>query len=342
MRGRSVAFLLFLVACIATPCVCSSPVISSPVSNTNETHAESVDTSDFAPGGIFGFAKEWVTRARSAENLAMIREENDWKNSLVMWMFPEVVRESPLVKNNRLVGSWLRNWLLATGLYFIVGLIWAYYCYFCFGSSLYPSKDHIPTMKAMVEQMQVAFLAMPLYAMLPALTEYVVEQGWTLSYARIEDVGLLQYGLYFAMYMTSVEFFVYWQHRLLHDIKPGYRYLHHIHHIYNKEHTLSPFAGLAFHPLDGIMQAIPYSWTLLFVPMHFLTHELLLFATAVWTTNIHDCIHVRMDPIMGAGYHTIHHTTYKHNYGHYFWYMDGLMGTLIFPEDYQERKQKKQ
>ena len=31
----------------------------------------------------------------------------------------------------------------------------------------------------------------------------------------------------------------------------------------------------------------------MYVPMHFLTHELLLFATGVWTTNIHDCIHGR-------------------------------------------------
>ena len=29
---------------------------------------------------------------------------------------------------------------------------------------------------------------------------------------------------------------------------------------------------------------------------------------------------------MGAAYHTIHHTTYKHNYGHYFIYMDKLFG----------------
>ena len=33
------------------------------------------------------------------------------------------------------------------------------------------------------------------------------------------------------------------------------RSLHHIHHQYNKQDALSPFAGLAFHPLDGIMQA---------------------------------------------------------------------------------------
>ena len=52
----------------------------------------------------------------------------------------------------------------------------------------------------------------------------------------------------------SVEFFVYWQHRLLHEIKWGYKHLHYIHHKYNKEHSLSPFAGLAFHPIDGILQ----------------------------------------------------------------------------------------
>lgn len=33
-----------------------------------------------------------------------------------------------------------------------------------------------------------------------------------------------------------------------------HRLFHHTHHKYNKEHTLSPFAGLAFNPLDGILQ----------------------------------------------------------------------------------------
>ena len=42
-----------------------------------------------------------------------------------------------------------------------------------------------------------------------------------------------------------------------------------------------------------LVQAIPYCWTLMYIPMHFLTHELLLFATGIWTTNIHDCIHGR-------------------------------------------------
>ncbi len=37
---------------------------------------------------------------------------------------------------------------------------------------------------------------------------------------------------------------------------------------------------------------------------------------------------------MGAGYHTIHHTAYKYNYGHYTTYMDRLFGTLLPPDEY--------
>ena len=114
--------------------------------------------------------------------------------------------------------------------------------------------------------------------------------------------------------------------------------LHYIHHKYNKENTLSPFAGLAFHPIDGVMQALPYAVALFIVPMHFLMHELLLFATALWTTNIHDTLHANLLPVMGAGWHTIHHTTYKHNYGHYFVIMDWLFGTLISPEEFDAQQ----
>jgi sterol desaturase/sphingolipid hydroxylase (fatty acid hydroxylase superfamily) len=41
---------------------------------------------------------------------------------------------------------------------------------------------------------------------------------------------------------------------------------------------------------------------------------------------------------MGAGYHTIHHTVYKVNYGHYFTYMDWMFGTLETPEEHEEKR----
>lgn len=39
---------------------------------------------------------------------------------------------------------------------------------------------------------------------------------------------------------------------------------------------------------------------------------------------------------MGAGYHTIHHTAYKFNYGHYTTVMDRWFGTLLTPDEYPQ------
>ena len=42
-------------------------------------------------------------------------------------------------------------------------------------------------------------------------------------------------------------------------------------------------------------------------------------------------------PIMGAGYHSIHHTLYNYNYGHYTVFMDQLYHTIFSPEMEEEQ-----
>ena len=42
-------------------------------------------------------------------------------------------------------------------------------------------------------------------------------------------------------------------------------------------------------------------------------------------------------PIMGAMYHTIHHTLYNYNHGHYTVLFDWMFGTLLTPEAYESR-----
>lgn len=86
--------------------------------------------------------------------------------------------------------------------------------------------------------------AMPLYTLLPSLSEYAIERGWTRCYSEIEEVGWPNYIVYNILYMAFIEFFIYWMHRGLHDVKPLYKLLHATHHIYNKENTMSPFAGM--------------------------------------------------------------------------------------------------
>lgn len=69
---------------------------------------------------------------------------------------------------------------------------------------------------------------------------------------------------------------------------------------------------------DEILQAVPNVIAFFIIPMHFTTHIVLIFLEAIWTINIHDCIHGKLWSIMGAVYHTIHHTTYNitTNYSH--------------------------
>lgn len=230
------------------------------------------------------------------------------------------------------VQTWLRNYIGGTLIYLVSGFLWCFYIYYL-KRNVYVPKDAIPTTRAMYLQIYVAMKAMPWYTALPTLSEYMVENGWTRCYSSISDVGWLAYFVNLAVYLVFVEFGIYWMHRELHDIKPLYKYLHATHHIYNKQNTLSPFAGLAFHPLDGILQALPHVLALFLFRTHFLTHVLLLFIEAIWTANIHDCIDGKIWPVMGAAYHTIHHTTYRHNYGHYTVWMDWMFGTLCDPEE---------
>lgn len=47
---------------------------------------------------------------------------------------------------------------------------------------------------------------------------------------------------------------IYWMHRTLHTNKFLYKYVHALHHKYNSPETLSPWASIAFNPLDGCLQ----------------------------------------------------------------------------------------
>ncbi|XVF20763.1 hypothetical protein REPUB_Repub12eG0031100 [Reevesia pubescens] len=268
------------------------------------------------------------------EYFQLFLDETTWYNNIVLGNLLPTNLWNPLP---HFLQTWLRNYIAGSLLYFISGFLWCFYIYYL-KRNVYVPKDAIPTNKAMLLQIYVAMKAMPWYCALPTLSEYMVENGWTKCYARISDIGWLPYVFYLFVYLVVVEFGIYWMHRELHDIKPLYKYLHATHHIYNKQNTLSPFAGLAFHPLDGILQAVPHVIALFIVPTHFTTHIGLLFLEAIWTANIHDCIHGKLWPVMGAGYHTIHHTTYRHNYGHYTIWMDWMLGTLRDPIDDEGKK----
>ncbi|OAY57096.1 hypothetical protein MANES_02G070100v8 [Manihot esculenta] len=261
--------------------------------------------------------------------LHLFLEETSLYNNIVLG---HLLPSSWWVSLPRFCQAWLRNYIAGSLLYLTTGFLCSFYVYYLKRNVNLP-KDAVPTTKVMLLQIYVSMKAMPWYCALPSVSEYMVEKGWTKCFARVSDVGWLAYIASLIAYLVVVEFLVYWAHREMHDIKPLYKYLHVTHHKYNKRNILSPFAGMAFQPLDGVVQAVPHVIALFIVPTHFRSHIALFFAEAIWTANIHDCIHGKVWPIMGAGYHTIHHTTNRHNYGHYTIWMDWMLGTLRDPKE---------
>ena len=231
---------------------------------------------------------------------------------------------------------YVRNFIGAVFLYYGVAGTFHYFCYIHpISYKIFEEMRRPRPSKAIIwDQIKLAQTSMFLYVLLPVVDEYVVDNGWTYTYFTIDEIG--GFGWYIAtmvLYFAIVEIGIYWMHRKLHTNKWLYRNIHLKHHAYKAPETLTPWASIAFHPLDGLMQACPYCFALFLVPCHYNTHVGLLFFTEIWATYIHDAMDWNFDPIMGSKYHTVHHTHYVYNYGQVFTFCDRFWGTLRIPTE---------
>jgi lathosterol oxidase len=184
------------------------------------------------------------------------------------------------------------------------------------------SQRRWPRRSVLVHQVAASLCAAPWYALLPTGMEWLAARGLT----RLHG-GALQPGEA-VVFLCAVEMLVYWVHRALHESPWLYRHVHRQHHIYKSREEMSPFASMAFMPLDGLAQAAPYALAALVLPCHASLWESMLFATGVWSSSIHDGSTEGWPGVMGARYHTVHHTHFRCNYGQYTIVCDWLFGTL--------------
>jgi Delta7-sterol 5-desaturase len=188
--------------------------------------------------------------------------------------------------------SYLRDLIAGTCVYWITAGLWHITIYYLLGERLFKSKGRpYPETSVIFDQILLAQSSIFIYAGLPVISEFLIENNYTRVYFYLSDVGGLQfYLLYLALYVVFFEIGIYWMHRTLHTNKFLYKYVHGLHHKYNKHETLTPWASIAFNPLDGMLQASPYVAGLFFIPVHYLTHVFLLFFSGVWATCIHDSV----------------------------------------------------
>lgn len=230
---------------------------------------------------------------------------------------------------------YMRNFIAAMFVYYGTAGIFHYFCY------VHPQSKKIfedqqrkrPSWETIKGQIKLSQMSLMVYTMLPVVDEYLIEGNYTRVYHTVQEIGGWQNHIAtMSLYFFCVEIGVYWMHRTLHTNKFLYKHVHLKHHDYNTPESLTPWASIAFHPLDGMLQASPYIYLLPFIPCHYLTHLCMVFFTAIWATYIHDAMDWNVDPVMGSKYHTVHHTHYIYNYGQIFTFCDSYWGTLRVPD----------
>jgi Delta7-sterol 5-desaturase len=136
--------------------------------------------------------------------------------------------------------------------------------------------------------------------------------------------------LQFPVFLMFTDFGVYWIHRGLHS-KLLYKHLHKPHH---KWIMPTPYASIAFHPLDGYAQSVPYHLFPFIFPLQKFAYIALFTFIQIWTVMIHDGEYVANSPIInGAACHTMHHLYFNYNYGQFTTLWDRLGGSYRKPNE---------
>ncbi|KAK9702731.1 c-5 sterol desaturase [Basidiobolus ranarum] len=155
-------------------------------------------------------------------------------------------------------------------------------------------------------------------------------RGYSLLYEDVEEYGwaYLIFSIFLFLFLT--DFGIYWIHRALHH-KSVYATIHKPHH---KWIVPTPFASIAFHPIDGWAQSLPYHICVFLFPMHKFLYLVLFMLVQIWSVLIHDGEYFTHDPLINsAAHHTIHHLYFNYNYGQYLTLWDRIGGSYRKPNE---------
>ena len=163
---------------------------------------------------------------------------------------------------------------------------------------------------------------------------------YTQIYAPIDKYGYFYWFVSIIAMIFLHDTYFYWMHRGLHHPKL-YKYVHLIHH---KSTNPSPWASLAFHPIEAVGEAFILYLVVFLIPFH--PTAMLLFLSFIPVYNAYGHLGYEIMPkkfnkhFIGKWFntsvnHNQHHEKFNGNYGLYFLFWDRWMGTIR--DDYDER-----
>ena len=162
---------------------------------------------------------------------------------------------------------------------------------------------------------------------------------YNLIYKDIGDHSLAYFVFSIALILLIHDTYFYWAHRVMHHPKI-FKYFHKVHHLSTNP---SPWAAMAFHPFEAVVEF----GIIAFVPYLFPIHPLAIFTflLIMMIYNVYGHLGYELYPkgfsrsvvgkwINTSVNHNQHHEHFTGNYGLYFLWWDRWMGTLR--KDYDE------
>jgi sterol desaturase/sphingolipid hydroxylase (fatty acid hydroxylase superfamily) len=164
--------------------------------------------------------------------------------------------------------------------------------------------------------------------------------AYTHAYFTISDYGTTYLIVSIVLIILVHDTYFYWTHRLMHH-PAVYRWFHKVHHLSTNP---SPWAAMAFHPLEAVVEAGIIVFVVFLFPVHPLAIGIFLLFMMVY--NVYGHLGYELYPkgfshgfigkwINTSVNHNQHHQYFKGNYGLYFLFWDRWMGTIR--TDYEDR-----
>ena len=171
---------------------------------------------------------------------------------------------------------------------------------------------------------------------------------YTKLYLDIHHYGIGYFLLSILLMILVHDAYFYWTHRLMHH-KLLYRFMHKIHH---HSTNLTPWAAMAFQPLESVVEGSIIAIIAFIFPVHPLAIGIFLLFMMMY--NVYGHLGYELYPkgfsknvigkwINTSVNHNLHHQHFNGNYGLYFLWWDRWFGTLHQGNDhtFEEVKARK-
>jgi len=156
---------------------------------------------------------------------------------------------------------------------------------------------------------------------------------YTRVYWEISDFGIVYFIGSIVLMLLVHDTYFYWVHRWMHH-KSVFRLVHRVHHLSTNP---SPWAAMAFHPVESVIEGSVIALIAFLFPVHPLAIGIFLLIMMIY--NVYGHLGYELYPkgfsrsqigrwINTSVNHNMHHQHVNGNYGLYFLWWDRWMGTL--------------